>query len=263
MKILITGAAGRLGRQLTRHLEPDHELLLGDVTPLADPRFVPLDVRDAEAVRAAVHSCEAIIHLAILDWPPCSAEESLPYGVPALQVHVIGTQNLLHAAWEAKIRQFVHVSSVSVVDGLPPEVVVNSDTRHYSNWIYGLTKGFGEDLCRMFHYSLGLPVAVLRLGSIYLPEAEGYWVGNVFTPYTAPAAPLGPGTSRVHVDDVLGALRLAVEHPAPGYALVHVVGADSGHRWDLQAARKIYGWQPRYAFGPDGHPREVSPRRQA
>lgn len=135
-------------------------------------------------------SADAVVHMAIVDWPPCSAEKSLRYAVAALQVHVIGIHHMLQAAWEADVRRFVYVSSVSAVDGIPPGTPVGSHTRHYSNTIYGMTKGFGEDLCRMFHYSLGLPVAVLRLGTVFIPESSGAWIGNVYVPdLTAHPAP--------------------------------------------------------------------------
>lgn len=254
MRVLITGAAGRLGRKLTHELGDQHDLLLGDINPLGDPRFVPLDVTDLEAARSATRGCDAVVHMAILDWPPCSAEEALRYAPAALQVHAVGTSNMLQAAGEAGVRQFVHISSVSAVDGLPPDVRVDSATRHYSNAVYGLTKGFGEDLCRMFHHTLGLSVAVLRLGSIYIPEADGVWIGNVFHPQAARQPLLAAGTSCVHVSDVTGAIALALRPPAPGYALVHVVGADSAARRDLRAAREALGWEPRYAFGADGLP---------
>ena len=37
MKILITGAGGRVGTQLARELAQDHELRLLDVAPIDDP----------------------------------------------------------------------------------------------------------------------------------------------------------------------------------------------------------------------------------
>jgi uronate dehydrogenase len=252
MSVLITGAAGRLGRKLTRALERSHELVLGDVTPLADPRFVPLDVTDLEAVRAAVQGCDAIAHLAIADWPLGSFEDDLRHATRALQVHVAGTYNMLQAAWANGVRQFVHISSVSAVDGLPPEMPVTSDTRHYSNSLYGLTKGFGEDLCRAFHHSYGVPVAVLRIGTIYNPEPGGAWLGNIFHAAGNPL-PL-PSSSQVHVDDVTRAIELALEQSEGGYVVSHIVGAEAGGRWDLTAARDAYGWAPQYAFGADGLP---------
>jgi len=255
MKVLITGAAGRLGQRLAKALETSHDLVLGDVKRLDDPRFMQLDITDLAAVRAAVRQCDAVVHMAILDWPACSAQETLRYGVPCVQVHVSGLHNVLHAALESGVRRFVYTSSVSAVDGLAPDTRVGSDTRHYSNSIYGLTKGFGEDLCRMFHHAYGLSVAVLRLGNIYIPEPGGYWVGNIYVPESAERRAPGPSPSRVHVDDVTRAVALALEASEPGYALVHVVGDNPGRQWDLEAARNVYGWAPRYAFGPDGRAR--------
>jgi len=257
MKVLITGAAGRLGQRLAKRLEAGHDLVLGDLKPMSDPRFVRMDIMDLEAVRAAMQGCNAVVHMAILDWPDCSPREELRHGVASVQVHVAGLHNVLQAALEAGVRRFVYTSSVSAVDGLPADARADSDTRHYSNEIYGLTKGFGEDLCRMFHHAFGLSVTVLRFGTIFAPEGGGAWIGNVFHPdltkYPAP----GTATSRIHVDDVTRAVRLAIEASGPAYALVHVVGADSGSRWDLEAARRAFGWEPRYRFGEDGLPQSL------
>ena len=252
MRVLLTGASGRLGRSLTAALEVNHDLLLGDMAELDDPRFIRLDVTDLDAVRAAVQRCEAVVHMAIVDWPPCKPEETLRYAARTVEVHVTGTHNMLQAAWETGVRQFVQISSVSVVDGLHSDAMITSDTRHYSNGLYGMTKGFGEDVCRMFHESFGVPVAILRLGTIYIPEADGAWLGNVY--YPASGEQPTPGPTRIHVDDVTRAIGLALETPEPGYALVHIVGTDSAHRWDLEAARRVYGWEPEYSFSPDGLP---------
>jgi len=257
MRVLICGAAGRLGTRLVKELEVHHDLVLGDLKPVADPRFVRLDITDLAAVRAARQGCDAVVHAVILDWPCCSARETLRYGVPCVQVHVAGLHNVLHAALEAGVRRVVYTSSVSAVDGLPAGTRVDSKTRHYSNGIYGLTKGFGEDLCRMFHHTYGLSVAVLRLGTIFAPEGAGAWIGNVFHPDPAKCPAPGTATSRVHVDDVTRAVALALQATEPGYTLAHVVGADSRGTWDLEAARRAFGWQPRYAFGADGLPREL------
>lgn len=256
MKVLITGAAGRLGRRLAVALAVDHDLVLGDLLLLDDPRAVVLDVTDLDAARAAAQGCDAVVHMAILDWPPCSARDALRYAGRAIAVHATGTHNMLQAAWEAGASRFVHISSLSVVDSLPAGTPVGSDTRHYSNSIYGMTKGFGEDICRMFHLTMGLPVTVLRLGTLFTPEADGAWLGNVFFADAADQPAPGPGSSRVHVDDVARAIGVALWKPEPAYAIVNIVGADADPRWDQEAARQALGWEPRYAFGPDGVPRE-------
>lgn len=254
MRVLITGAAGRLGRRLTGVLEGRHDLVLGDVAHLDDSRFVRTDVTDAETVRAGMQGCDGVVHMAILDWPACSSEKALDYTAAAIEVHAGGTHHVLQAAREARVRRIVHISSVSTVDGYPPETLVGSDTRPCSSGVYGMTKGFGEDICRMYHQNFGMPVAVLRLGNIYMPEAGGAWMGNIFVRDSEKQQALKQAPSRVHADDVTRAITLALEAPEPRYALVHIVGADSGDRWDLEAARRAYGWEPRYAFGPDGLP---------
>jgi len=53
---------------------------------------------------------------------------------------------------------------------------------------------------------------------------------------------------------VTRAIALALETPEPRYAIVHVVGDNPGRQWDLEAARQLYGWEPRYTFGTDGLP---------
>lgn len=257
MTVLISGAAGRLGRRLTRALEADHDLVLGDVAPVDDERFVPLDVTDLDAVRAATRGCDAVAHLAMLDCLSSDPEDLIRYAPGAVQVHAGGTYTMLQAAHEAGVRRFVYTSSVSAVDGMPPDTLVGSDHRHYSSSIYGMSKGFGEDICRMFHTRFGVSVAVLRLGNVYMPEAAGAWMGNVYVDDLVKRPGCGPAPSRVHVDDVTRCIALALDATEPGYSLVHVVGADSGDQWDLEAAGRLYGWEPRYSFSPDGLPHPV------
>jgi len=257
VRVLITGAAGRLGRKLSGALGGEHELVLGDVNPPDDPRAMPLDVTDLAAVRASVAGCEGIVHMAIVDWPLPSLEETLRYGATALQVHVAGTYNVLQAALEAGLRRVVHLSSASAVDGLPEGTAVPPDCRHYSNGPYGLTKGLAEDVCRAFHAAYGVPVTILRLGTIYSPEPGGVWIGNQFVREGAdqPPPPPGPTSSRVHVDDVTRAIAMALAVVEPEYALVHIVGASAGDTWDLEAARRVLGWAPRVGFDEAGLPR--------
>ncbi len=257
MTVLISGAAGRLGRRLTRALETDHDVILGDITPLDDPRFRHLDVLDLADAREAIRGCDAVAHLAMLDCFSSDTEQILDYSPGALQVHAVGTHTMLRAAMEAGVRRFVYTSSVSAVDGIAADTFVASDCRHFSNGIYGMSKGFGEDICRMFHNRFGVPVAVLRLGNVYMPEAGGAWMGNVYVADLEKRPGSGPAPSRVHVDDVTRCIALALEATDPGYSLVHVVGADSGDQWDLEAARRLYGWEPRYSFSPDGLPHPV------
>ncbi len=239
MRVLITGAAGRLGRVLTAELESEYRLLLGDVRPLADPHHVPLDVRDASQVRAAVANADAVVHLAIVDSENFGGD-NLGYAQAALEVHVIGTHHVLRAAADLGGKRVLYASSVSAVAGYPPDVTVGSEDGHRGGGTYGVTKGLGEELCRHFHEGRGLPVVVLRLGNVYF--ADPSWNRH------------GSHPSRVDAVEVAQAFARVLATPQPPYALIHVVGDSAARRWDLEAARRLYGWQPKRRFGEDGRP---------
>lgn len=241
MTILIIGAAGRVGRVLTRELGDDHDLLLGDVRPVDDPRFIPLDVLDFAQARQAVARADAVAHLAIADSVSLGGTGDVRYAQEQLQVQVTGTYNVLRAAAKEGGKRVAYAGSISAVQGYPPSVMVGAEHRHLGGGLYGLTKGFGEELCRMFASDHRLPVTVLRLGHVYIealehdqaPRHEPYWV---------------------HERDVARAFRAALEGPALPFAIVHIVGDNVGRHWDLEMARALLGWEPLYSFGRDGRP---------
>ena len=239
MRVLIVGAAGRLGRVLTAELGGEHDLLLGDVRPVDDPRYVPLDVRDASQVRAAVANADAVIHLAIVDSENFGGD-TLEYAQAALEVHVIGAHHVLRAAADLGRKRVLYASTVSAVAGYPPDVMVGSDDGPRGGGTYGVTKGLGEELCRHFHEGRGLPVVVLRLGNVYF--ADPTWNRH------------GSHPSRVDASDVAQAFARVLRTPEPPFALVHIVGNNGHHGWDREAARRLYGWEPRQRFGTDGAP---------
>jgi len=241
MRVLITGGGGRLGTVLARELGDTHELILGDVRPIDDPRYVPLNVRDVPRVREVVADCDAVIHLAIMDSLGIGPTGSLEYAQAAFDVHVTGTYNVLRAAFDAGAKRVLCASSVSAVAGYPEGEMIGSNHRPKGGGIYGVTKGLGEELCRHFHEECGLPVVVLRLGNVYFEGLN--WDHNQY-----------PEPSRVDSVDVARAFAAVLQAPRPAFALIHIVGDNIGSHYDLEAARKLYGWKPQRPFGTDGKP---------
>ncbi len=241
MRVLVTGAAGRVGSRVSATLRSEHEVIGVDVRPTGHPADLCLDILDVPAVRDAVADVEAVIHLAIVDGPAFGRENSLRYDEASLNVHVIGTHNLLRAAADHGVERFLYASSVSAVDAYGPDVMVTSEHRHLGGGIYGVTKGFGEELCRMFGARKRGGFAVLRLGNVYIPEL-------------APDDRRPYHRSRVHIDDVARAFSLGLTATLPGFCVVHIVGDNPGRRWDLTAAEDLLGWRPTCRFGEDGRP---------
>lgn len=114
MKILVTGGGGFLGSAICRQL-----VLAGhEVTSFQRSRATHLesigvrsfegDIRDPDDVLAATLGCEAVIH--------CAAYAAL-WGEAAEfeAINVRGTENVLNACREARVRALVYTSSPSVV----------------------------------------------------------------------------------------------------------------------------------------------------
>jgi dihydroflavonol-4-reductase len=126
---LVTGATGHIGNVLVRDLvargEPVRALLLPseDPAPLAgiDVEQVEGDVLRPETLEPAMRDVQVVYHLAGL--------VSIMPGMAGLlhQVNVVGTQNMLHASLQARIRRFVYTSSIHAI-ATPPEGSVIDET---------------------------------------------------------------------------------------------------------------------------------------
>lgn len=165
MRVVITGAAGFLGRLLTARLvqagrlagpdgsaQPVDALTLVDAGPLQIPASVagttpPVDVRqvdvtDAAAVVDLLAGDEplTVFHLAAMVSGACERD---PDG--AWAVNVEGTRNVLEAArHRAGPTRLVATSSVAVYGHGAAGTVVDDDTRQVPATTYGMTKAAGE-----------------------------------------------------------------------------------------------------------------------
>src|SRR5262249_13354954 len=110
-KVLLTGAAGRIGSFLTRHLADRYDFFLTDVRRPADSYgcpFVTADISDLAAMQALCRDIDTVVHLAA-DPSTAAAWESL------LPRNVVGVQNIFQAAYEAGCRRVIFASSVNAV----------------------------------------------------------------------------------------------------------------------------------------------------
>jgi uronate dehydrogenase len=231
MKVLITGAGGYVGTRLSRALEGEHDLRLGDLVPPGnDPRWVALDVTRPESVAAAVRGVEAVVHLAVASGRE-GEEEDEAFNQLRFDVNVKGTWNVLEAARSAGVRRFVFTSSLMVVWGYPPPAVVASDAPARPVGTYALTKFLGEQLCEQYARQHGLSVVCLRISKPIDLEEER-WKQRAIRPQW------------LALPDLVRAYRLALAAPGIGFAVVTLVGDSSRCRWDLSGAERVLGYRP-------------------
>lgn len=157
MRALVTGSAGFAGRYLTASLAADGI----DVTgfDLRDG----FDVRDYEALRAAMDACEPdlIFHLAAVAWPG----ESLSDPRRCLDVNVAGTLNVLEAARHSGSHARILLAGTSEeygYEGREPGAVLDEAAACFPTTPYGASKLAATSLGMTYARRYGLPVVATR-----------------------------------------------------------------------------------------------------
>lgn len=221
--ILVTGAAGFLGREVVRQLlergqavraldivedptppAPGVERLTGD---LVDPALCHRAVRD---VRSVVHAAAVQFHTP---------------GVPRFRIepffgrNAAMTRALLAAAIAAQVERFVFVSS-DMVYGPPREPgLLREDAPTRPVGPYGRSKVASEAHCRAARERIE-DVTILRPSVIIGPGRLGLMRKLFDMVQSGRAVPMfGPGDNRHHmiaVDDLARACLLALERPTHG-----------------------------------------------
>lgn len=138
MKILVTGAMGQLGREISKLADlTEHTYIYTDVR--AHEGVAELDVTDAEAVNAAVQGVDVIVNCAAYtDVNKAESDAEAAHKVNALAPAVLAE------AAKAAGAMLIHVSTDYVFDG-QANVPYTEDAARNPLGVYGRTKMEGED----------------------------------------------------------------------------------------------------------------------
>ena len=177
-KYLVTGGAGFIGSHIVEALLERGEsvrildnLATGKETNLATLRgqyqLIRGDLRNMEAVRAAMQGVEVVFHQAAL----ASVPRSIADPVASLETNVNGTQNVLLAARDAEVRRVVYASS-SAVYGNTPILPKREDMPTHPLSPYAVQKLTGELLCSVFTRIYGLETVSLRYFNVFGPRQD-------------------------------------------------------------------------------------------
>jgi uronate dehydrogenase len=221
-RVLLTGAAGDVGRRLRKLLGSVYELRLSDIkTPAdlrADERFVPADLADLAQVEAAVDGVEGIIHLGGF-----SVEG--PWET-ILQSNIIGCYNLFEAARRKGVKRVVFASSNHAVGFYPRHRRIGTDVTVRPDSRYGVSKAFGEALGALYADKHGLGVLCLRIGHVLDAPADrrrlSIWLAS---------------------EDLAQLVRIGLEHPELRFEIFYGVSNNERTWWDNSRAY-IYGYRP-------------------
>ncbi|MEF8781335.1 MAG: GDP-mannose 4,6-dehydratase, partial [Haloferacaceae archaeon] len=204
------------------------------------------DLRDADAVRAAVTQADAVYHLAAA----VGVQKVVDNPLQSLQVNLHGTENVLEAAREDGTPVFL--ASSSEIYGKSEDLPFSeSDDRVLGptgipRWGYAAAKATDEFLALSYHEEHDLPVVVGRYFNIVGPRQTGEYgmVIPTFVEQALAGEPLsvyGDGTQTrcfTHVADAVEATHELLETPA-AYGEVFNVGAPEPTSINDLAARVV------------------------
>jgi uronate dehydrogenase len=222
-RLLLTGAAGGLGRELRQRLKAYCQWLrLSDIADLGaaaeGEELQPARLEDADAMLALLGEVDAVVHLGGV-----STEQ--PWA-PILQANIIGAYHLYEAARKQGVKRVVFASSNHVTGFYrQDEVVAPSDPRR-PDGLYGLSKSFGEDLSRLYFDRHGIETVCVRIGSSF-PAPRNRRMLATWMSY----------------DDLERLVVAALTAPVVGHTVMYGMGDNSTTWWDNRSAAHI-GYRP-------------------
>ena len=272
--IVVTGAAGRLGRRVVQLLaDRNREVLATDQAEAVDlpVQFRSCDLGDAGAVHDMLRGADTVVHMGAIPGPLRDDPRVI------FDNNVTSTFNVMMSAAELGLRRVVFSSSAFGMgwahDGnafAPLYLPLDEEHPMMPFEPYGLSKQVGEDIGRMIARNSDTTVVSLRFTNVALPEVQAEF------PWPAPT-PENPLTlvmwAYADARDVATAHVLAVDaeimeyeafllaQPSSRFAepTIDLVRNNFGDRVELRdglngaasvistaKAQRILGWQPRH-----------------
>lgn len=237
MRVLVTGAAGMVGRAVVPVLRSaGHRVVATDLPDVASAGEVHADLADAGQAAALIGEAafNAVVHAAAIPSPG----QYPPHVV--FGNNIMAAFNVIEACVRSGVWRLVNISSVGVLGLhyatrpiLPDYLPIDEQHRLRPQDPYGLSKLFGEQLCDAAVWRSGLRCISLR--PAWVQDTRSY------------AADLGPliragqprgvaGWPYIDIRDLAEAVRLAVESGLPGHEAFYIAAPDTTGGVDLHAS---------------------------
>ena len=223
-KLVLTGAAGRLGSYLREPLSQMCDELIS--TDLSDnigstyngERYVKADLANFDEVNKIMDGAEMIIHFGAI-----GDEDSFDN---ILNSNIIGAYNVWEAAARNKVNRIVYASSIHAVGMYPKNERIGINVPHRPDTFYGLAKCFAEDLASLYWDKKQIEAVCLRILScakVNNKRLLGSWLSY---------------------DDLILLVKRAIDVQSVGFSLIYGVSNNDRNPIDNSAANHL-GYEPK------------------
>jgi len=223
-KLILTGAAGRLGSYLREPLsklckELVSSDLVDDIGKLyPGERYQQADLTNFDAIHSLLDGADMVVHFgAIADEAPFET---------ILGPNIVGAYNIWEAAHQHRVRRVVYASSIHAVGMHAKQDFIDANVAHRPDTFYGLAKCFAEDLARMYWDKRNLEAVCLRILScaqVTSTRALGTWLSY---------------------DDLIQLVTRAIDTPTTGFCIAYGVSNNDRSPVDNSSARFL-GYVPK------------------
>jgi uronate dehydrogenase len=222
-KIVLTGAAGRLGSHLREPLSKMADQLVSsdlkdDVGTLYDGEtYVKADLTSLDDMTALLEGADMVVHFGAYG-------DEAPFDT-ILGPNIIGAYNVWEAAYKNGVRRVVYASSIHAVGMHPKNEFIGIDAPHRPDTFYGLAKCFAEDLASMYWDKRGIEAVCMRIlsaANVGNPRAVGSWLSY---------------------NDLIQLVTRAIDTPVTGFAVIY--GVSNNDRAPVDNAKASFlGYRP-------------------
>ncbi|MDQ2675194.1 MAG: NAD-dependent epimerase/dehydratase family protein [Actinomycetota bacterium] len=266
MKVFVTGGTGFIGGHVVRMLRDrgdDVVALVRSPEKAQDLRemgaeLIEGDVSDRALITQALTGCDAAIHGAAIYKVgiPKSERESMR------EANVVGTQNVLGAALDAKTPRVVYVSTIGAFGNTKGKVVDESYDHPGQSFTsyYEETKYEAHQIAKGL-IAKGLPCVIVQPGGVYGPDDHSA-IGKQILDFASGRMPLVPfpelGMNMVHVEDVARGVLLALDRGDVGESYV-LGGEITTMRGLMDSTAKVMGKREPRGNIPTGLMKALAP----
>ncbi|MFC4723390.1 NAD-dependent epimerase/dehydratase family protein [Geojedonia litorea] len=235
MKVFITGATGYVGHQLALKLASQHysvQALVRDTSSANLPNHMNItvfegDICDYNSILKAMKGCVYVFHTAAYTNLKCKSIDNF------YNCNVVGTENILQAALELKVKKVIYTSTLSVFGPSYKEVPITEEQPRLTSYAndYELTKAMSEEAV-LNYTKKGLSCVILNLTRVYGPGLSTFsnGVNKLITMIAKNDVLVVPSrfnitSNYVFIDDVIDAHLLAIQSGKSGEK--YIIGGEN------------------------------------